>query len=139
MALWREWNLVSLLRKELEKGKIMCGISAGMICWFSEGLSDSVKKGDFLPLKNCCGFLPMSACPHYSSELPRREKYEKCIVKGELCSGYAADDDVALHFLNGKFVEAVTYVNGRCGYFVTATTTNEAKTEVISARLLTKD
>jgi dipeptidase E len=49
---WREWGLDVILREAMEKGTILCGVSAGSICWFEQGLSDSVAAGELLPL-NC--------------------------------------------------------------------------------------
>src|SRR5918999_2983425 len=69
LALWREWGLDAILRAAWEGGAVLAGISAGMICWFEQGITDSVP-GRLSPLAGL-GFLPGSACPHYDAELER--------------------------------------------------------------------
>jgi dipeptidase E len=105
LVLWREWGLDAILREAWLAGIVMAGISAGSICWFRQGLSDSVIPGDLAPLK-CLGFLPGSNCPHYDGEADRRPSYHRFMGKGEIDSGYAADDGAALHFV-GQDLKAV--------------------------------
>jgi dipeptidase E len=78
LALWREWGLDAILREAWLSGIVMAGISAGSICWFQQGLSDSVIPGDLAPLE-CLGFLPGSNCPHYDGEPERRPAYHRFI------------------------------------------------------------
>jgi peptidase E len=98
LVLWREWNLDEILREAWLSGIVMAGISAGSICWFQQGLSDSVIPGALAPL-DCLGFLPGSNCPHYDGEPQRRPAYHRFIREGKLDAGYAADDGAALHFI----------------------------------------
>jgi peptidase E len=105
LVLWREWGLDAILREAWLSGIIMAGISAGSICWFSEGLSDSVVPGELAPLR-CLGFLPGSNCPHYDGETERRPAYHRFILEGKLVAGLAADDGAALHFV-GRDLKAV--------------------------------
>lgn len=97
LALWRDWGLDKILRKAWEEGKILAGISAGSICWFEEGVTDSF--GDGLEPLNCLGFLKGSNCPHYDGETERRSSYQKFIKTQELQAGIAADDGVGIHFV----------------------------------------
>jgi dipeptidase E len=106
LVLWREWGLDRVLRKAWETGIVLAGISAGSICWFQQGLSDSVRAGEVLPL-TCLGFLEGSNCPHYDGEPERRPAYQRFVMKGKLKSGYAADDGAALHFVEMKLQKAV--------------------------------
>ena len=96
LAVWREWELPSILREAWRNGVILAGLSAGAICWFSQGLTDSIP-GSLTSL-TCLGFLPGSACPHYDSEAGRRPTFRSLVASGALADGYAADDGVALHF-----------------------------------------
>lgn len=64
IALWKEWQLDTILRKASLKGIILCGVSAGSICWFDEGVTDSIP-GQKTVLQ-CLGLLPGSNCPHYN-------------------------------------------------------------------------
>ena len=92
LAIWRAHGVDLALREFWAQGKILCGISAGMICWFQDGLTDSF--GRLLPLGDGLGFLDGSACPHYDGESDRPEAYRKAIKEG-MVPGYAADDGAA--------------------------------------------
>lgn len=107
LVLWREWGLDAILREAWLSGVVMAGISAGSICWFEQGLSDSVIPGELAPLA-CTGFLPGSNCPHYDGEADRRPVYQRCVREGTLSAGFAADDGAALHFVGTKLVRAVS-------------------------------
>ena len=96
LALWKEWNLDKILKKAYGQGIILAGISAGSICWFEEGVTDSY--GDGLEPIQCLGFLKGSHCPHYDGESERRPAYHQLIAAGKIQSGIAADDGVAIHF-----------------------------------------
>ena len=104
LAVWRAHGVDRVLRGAWCAGKILCGISAGMICWFRDGLTDSF--GELAPLGDGLGFIEASACPHYDSEPDRPAAYRKAISNG-MVGGYAADDGAALHFHGTEFVEAV--------------------------------
>lgn len=97
MALWREWGLDEILREAWENGTVLAGISAGMICWFTHGVTDSIP-GRLTSLP-CLGLLPGSACPHYDGEPERRPTFQRMIAEAEIPAGYAADDGAALHFI----------------------------------------
>lgn len=107
LALWKEWGLDRILGEALRAGVVLAGISAGSICWFEQGLSDSIKTGELHPLQ-CLGFLPGSNCPHYDGEAERRPVYQRLIAGGEMSDGFAADDGAALHFIDGVFAKAVS-------------------------------
>ena len=106
LVLWREWGLDRVLREAWESGIVLAGISAGSICWFQQGLSDSVTAGEVLPL-DCLGFLEGSNCPHYDGEPERRPAYQNFVMKGNLKSGYAADDGAAIHFVGDRLMKTV--------------------------------
>lgn len=106
LALWREWGLDDILRKALDQGIILAGISAGSICWFEEGLTDSY--GDGLEPLTALGFLQGSNCPHYDGEPERRPTYRKLVDKGLLQPGIAADDGAAIHYVDGKIKKVVS-------------------------------
>ncbi|WP_226535698.1 peptidase E [Fictibacillus halophilus] len=114
LALWREWGLDLQLKKAYEEGKILAGLSAGSLCWFEEGVTDS-----FGPLRglSCLGFLQGSHCPHYDGEEERRPAYHRLIKEG-LNDGYAADDGAALHFINGKLNRVVSSRENAKAYYV---------------------
>ena len=97
IALWKEWQLDNILREAWEQEIVLCGLSAGSICWFEEGLTDSIP-GKYTPLK-CLGLIPGSNCPHYDGESERRPTYHQLLSQGLIKEGYATDDGVALHFI----------------------------------------
>ncbi|MFS1516256.1 Type 1 glutamine amidotransferase-like domain-containing protein [Bacillus sp. SCS-151] len=100
LVLWKEWGLDLILRKAWNKGIILAGISAGAICWFEEGVTDSFGEG--LESIKCLGFLQGSHCPHYDGEIDRRPAYHRLINSGDIQDGIAADDGVAIHFIEQK-------------------------------------
>ena len=97
LALWREWGLDLILREAWERGVILAGISAGSICWFEQGTTDSVPGG--LTVLRCLGLLPGSNCPHYDGEPERRPSYLQLLASRQIAPGLACDDGVALHFV----------------------------------------
>jgi peptidase E len=107
LALWREWGLDGIFREAWESGIVLCGLSAGSLCWFEEGVSDYFGFGTLNPLK-CLGFLKGSHCPHYDGEVNRRPAYHSLITEGLLADGYAADDGVGLHFIGDCLEKAIS-------------------------------
>jgi len=97
LAVWREWGLPDLLREAWESGIVLAGRSAGAICWFEQGVTDSVAD-QLLPL-DCLGFLPGSCCPHYDGEAERRPSYHRLLLDQSIILGIAIDDGVGVHFL----------------------------------------
>jgi dipeptidase E len=99
LALWREWGLDRFLTEANANGTVLAGLSAGSICWFEQGVTDSIP-GTLTALP-CLGYLSGSFCPHYDSEPRRQPSYTKMVADGTLAPGYAADDGAGLHFLDG--------------------------------------
>lgn len=85
---------------------ILSGLSAGSICWFEEGVTDSIP-GDLTRLEGL-GLLSGSHCPHYDGEADRRPSYHRLIQSGQIGGGIAADDGAALHYVDGVFHRAVS-------------------------------
>ena len=114
VALWRAWGLDAILREALEGGVVLAGISAGAICWFAEGLSDS-RPGAYTRVE-ALGLLPGSFSPHYDGEPTRRPRFHALLAEGGIAPGLAADDDVALHFADGRLQRVVTAREGAAAY-----------------------
>lgn len=106
LVLWREWGLDSILMKAWEQGIILAGISAGSICWFEEGVTDSY--GDKLEPLKCLGFLKGSNCPHYDGETDRRPSYHELVASNKIGPGIAADDGVAIHYIEQDIFKIVS-------------------------------
>jgi peptidase E len=115
LALWRTHGIDRELRTAWEAGTVLCGLSAGMICWFASSVTDSF--GRLAPLHDGLGFLPYSACPHYDGDPQRRPTFHRLIREG-LQAGYAADDGAALVFDDHELVEVVSSRPQATGYFV---------------------
>jgi dipeptidase E len=105
LALWREWGLDTALRAGYHQGVVLGGISAGMICWFEFGITDSTP-GALSPLP-CLGWMPGTACPHYDGEPERRPAFHRLLGEHRIPAGYAADDGAALHFVDDALHEVV--------------------------------
>jgi dipeptidase E len=116
LALWREWGLDNILRQAWENGIVLAGVSAGAICWFERGLTDSIP-GDLTALP-CLGFLPGSCTPHYDGEVNRRPFYQRLVRAGELPGGYAFDDGAAGHFVDTQLKQVVSSRPTARGYYV---------------------
>lgn len=116
LALWREWKLDSILKIALANGVILAGISAGAICWFEQGLTDSLFGS--LTRLDCLGFLKGSCSPHYDGEAERRPRYHALIASGEMISGIAADDGAALHYIDGKLSRVISSRPDAAAYLV---------------------
>lgn len=106
LVLWKAWGVDAILREAYERGIVMAGHSAGALCWFVSGVTDSFP-GRLAPLR-CLGWLPGSFCPHYDGEAQRRPVYHRLVKAGLLPRGYAADDRVALHFIDGHLERVVS-------------------------------
>jgi peptidase E len=106
VVLWREYGLDLLLRRALESGSVLAGISAGANCWFEQAVSDSwgsvqSKAEGRAAVGTYLGFLRGSFCPHYDGEKHRRPEYHRLLAGGLISDGWAADDGCALHFIDG--------------------------------------
>jgi dipeptidase E len=128
LAIWRTHGFDEILREAWQSGIVLTGWSAGMICWFEHGVTDSF--GPELAPLECLGFLPGSACPHYDGEERRRPVYTHLVAQG-LPGGVAADDDVALRYEGAELVEVVTSRAGATAYRV-----GPGGEEPLEARLL---
>lgn len=116
LAVWREWGLIEVLKEAYESGIVLGGQSAGAICWFEQGVTDSWAHR-LRPLE-CMGLLPGSCCPHYDGEPERRPAYHALVQSGELKPGYAIEDAVAAHFRNGRLECVVSKRSGAKAYSV---------------------
>jgi peptidase E len=116
LAIWRVHGFDRLLREAWERGIVLTGASAGMICWFEACVTDSY--GPQLEgLDDGLGFLAGSACPHYDGEERRRPRYRE-LVDGGFPAGVAADDGVALRYEGTELAEVVACRAGARAYRV---------------------
>jgi len=106
LAAWREWGVPALLREAWAKGIVLAGSSAGAICWFETGVTDSW--ADRLRPLPCLGFLGGTCCPHFDGEAERRPAVHRMVASGELSTTLALDDGAAAHFIGRKLERIVT-------------------------------
>jgi peptidase E len=106
LAVWRVHGLDVILRKAWQAGVVLAGSSAGGICWFEGGTTDSFGR-ELRAFTDGIGLLPGSYCPHYDSEPGRRPLYHRLITDGVLPSGIACDDGVAAHFTDDTLTEVI--------------------------------
>lgn len=131
LAIWKVQGIDTLLKKAYEKGVVMGGGSAGSLCWFNGGTTDS--RPAELSIVEGMRFIDQSHCPHYNSEKSRRPLYHNNILNGTLSDGYACDDRAAIHFLNGKVQQAVSLDRENHSYYV-----YQKNGEIIEERLASK-
>jgi dipeptidase E len=105
LAIWRAHGVDDILREAWECGIVLCGISAGSMCWFEAGVTKSHGAPRAVP---GLGFLPGSNSVHYHSEPDRRPAFEEAVAGGAVPAGYGVDDGVALVFEGTDLVEAVS-------------------------------
>lgn len=110
LALWREWGVDTVLREAYDRGIVLAGLSAGMICWFEQGVTDSVWPLGIVP---GLGFLPGSGCPHLDTEPERLPFYQRSTATGMIQPGYGLYDDTGVHFIDGKLHKAVKTRQGK--------------------------
>jgi dipeptidase E len=106
LAVWREWEIPALLHRAWQSGTVLAGVSAGAICWFETGVTDSSGSGLY-PL-SCLGFLPGACCPHYDGEAERRPALRRLVEAGTIASALALDDGAAAHFIDGQLANIVS-------------------------------
>lgn len=114
LGAWRAHGLDNVLRKAWRKGIVLCGPSAGSLCWFEEALSafHGAPRG-----VRGLGMLPYSNCVHYDAEPARRAEYHRFVGDG-MRPGFAADDGVALHFRRTRLKRVVSSRPDGCAYRV---------------------
>lgn len=95
-VIWKAHGIDAILRQAWDRGIVLGGASAGSLCWFEEGTTDSRPKA--LSTVQCLGFLKGSHCPHYDAEPGRRPLYHQLIGSGQMKPGYACDNDAGIYF-----------------------------------------
>jgi peptidase E len=116
LSVWRAHGFDEVLCEAWRAGVVLAGWSAGMICWFEAGVTDSFGP-QLAPLRDGLGLLPGSACPHYDGEELRRPVYTELVANG-FPAGIALDDDAAVHYLGRELHEVLASREGAGGYWV---------------------
>ncbi|MGW3622591.1 Type 1 glutamine amidotransferase-like domain-containing protein [Streptomyces sp. NPDC000880] len=134
LAVWRVHGLDAIFRRAWESGVVLSGVSAGSICWFQGGATDSFGP-ELRPLTDALGFLPYGNGVHYDSDKGRRPLVHQLVADGTLPATHCTDDGVGLVYRGTELVEAVTEVAGKGAYLV-AREGDSAVEERIEPRLL---
>ena len=128
LAVWKEWNLNKILQNAYERGIVMSGVSAGAICWFDKGVTDSF--ANKLTIIDCLGIVHGIACPHFDEE-KEREPYVNDVIKREIIkSCICIEGNCALHIKNDTEYYSIDFGNGKkC--FKVAKKKNNLKKEIL--------
>ena len=117
LAIWRVHGVDEILSEARDAGIVLTGGSAGSLCWYECGTTDSFNLYELAPLKDGLGFIPGSHCPHYDGEEQRRPLYHSLIASG-FPSGIAIDDDAAVRYDGTDIAEVVSARGGATAYRV---------------------
>ena len=115
-AIWKAQGIDLVLRQAWDRGIVLGGASAGSLCWFEEGTTDSRPKE--LTIVQGLGFLKGSHSPHYDAEKDRRPLYQKLIASGQLKPGYACDNNAGIYFEDNDVKRVVASRAGAKVYYV---------------------
>ncbi|MBQ7348951.1 MAG: Type 1 glutamine amidotransferase-like domain-containing protein [Clostridia bacterium] len=125
---WKETGLEKLIKNAYEKGKIICGLSAGAICWFNEMYTDyQIMRGQSSEyvMKKGLGVLDGTMCPHFNE---REVDFIKAMRDNNIKKAYGVENDCAICFVNGKLTESVS--SGGKAYTLELVNGEVLKTEI---------
>ncbi|MFQ6170526.1 Type 1 glutamine amidotransferase-like domain-containing protein [Oryzobacter sp. R7] len=118
LAVWDVHDLRPAMRAAWEAGVVLSGVSAGSICWYLGGTTDSFGP-ELRAVTNGLGLLPFANGVHYDSEAARRPTVRRLVADGTLPETHCTDDGVGLVYRGTELVEAVAEVDGKGAYVVT--------------------
>ena len=116
LAVWKEWKLDKILKEAYRNGKVMSGVSAGAICWFQNGITDSWASE--LKIMPCLNFVRGTCCPHYDEEPERKPFVKNLLDRKKVKKIYAVDGGVALHIKNEENFKSVVFRKTKSSYAV---------------------
>jgi aminopeptidase N len=116
LAVWKEWGLDKILKKSYLNGVVMSGVSAGAICWFQNGITDSWASN--LKIMPCLNFVKGTCCPHYDEEPERKPVVKNFLLKNKIKNVYAVDGGAALHVKDEKIFKSVIFKKNKNSYLV---------------------
>lgn len=118
LAVWGVHEIGSAMRAAWESGVVLSGVSAGSICWYAGGTTDSFGP-ELRAVTNGLGLLPYGNGVHYDSEARRRPLVHELVADGTLPETHCTDDGVGLVYHGTELVEAVSERDGKGAYVVT--------------------
>jgi dipeptidase E len=114
LGAWRAHGLDATLREAWERGVVLCGLSAGSLCWFAEAITAFHGRAESV---RGLGLLPWSNCVHFDAEPERWQAYRAALAAG-MPAGYAAEDGTALHFVGERLTRVVSSRPDACAYLM---------------------
>jgi peptidase E len=133
LAVWRLHGIDELLRAALDAGTVLYGSSAGAMCWYESGITDSLSfDGELNALTNGLGFLPGSHAPHFD-EPARRPAFEAMVGSGALGDGVGVDENAAVHYVDGRIERVLAAVEGATASTVERTGPGEVRITPLDA------
>ncbi len=116
LAIWNDWGMSELLNNAYNQGIIMSGVSAGAICWFTSGITDSWDKE--LKILPCLDFISGACCPHYDEEPTRKPFVKKILHQQKISNCISIEGGAAIHFIDGKPYKNVSFNSNKKTYDV---------------------
>ena len=116
LSIWNEWGMSELLKNAYNEGVIMSGVSAGAICWFTSGITDSWENE--LRILPCLDFIGGTCCPHYDEEPSRIPYVKKILLEKKIANCISIEGGTAMHFINDKPFKNVSFKNNKNTYNV---------------------
>ena len=116
LEIWKKNNLIKIIKEGYNNGIVLSGVSAGAICWFEQGITDSWAED--LVVMDCLGFIGGACCPHYDEEPQRKPSLNKLLIKKVLNSCYAVDGGCALHIQDEKVFKSVVFSKNKNSFLV---------------------
>lgn len=117
LAVWRDWGLDLILKDAYDRGVVMSGVSAGAICWFEAGLTDSWASD--LKMMECMNFIPGNCAPHYDEEPERRPATKQFLENKSIDFMYGIEGGAALHFVDEIPNSTIQFKKNKYAYKVT--------------------
>jgi dipeptidase E len=117
LGVWQEWGLRSIFKRALAAGVLLSGVSAGAICWFEGGLTDSIWGAGLQPIR-CLGFLPGACSVHYHSEDARKERLHEQVEARVFPEAVGIDDYAGVLYEDGRIAKVVNWRRGATAYRV---------------------
>ena len=111
IAVWKEWDLHKILIKAYKNGIVMSGVSAGAICWFEKGITDSF--AGKLEIIDCLGIVKGTACPHFDEEKEREPYVNELIKKNIIKSCICIEGNCALHISDDSVFSSINFGKGK--------------------------
>lgn len=135
LAVWQVHDLGPILRRAWQAGVVLSGVSAGSICWYVGGTTDSFGR-ELRPITNGLGLLPFGNGVHYDAEERRRPLVQQLVADGTLPTTHCTDNGVGMVYHGTELVEAVSEVDGAAAWIVTSDGSGGAVEERIEPRRL---